>query len=202
METSKWWWEMAKHYSVDTLPLPSLLSYDSPLCVFDQVLPTPSASSTIVIWVSSLAEPGEWSSVEPWKQSWGRRETREGALTYRDNQRGPRAREWESGREKRHKEWEQVNYTDQSLKNFIQEWQYKHKQEEASRERERIQEFSKCQVVIFSSWNQWSQYPLYPQTFLLLWPQMFSQYCLCKLENFHKAMASAMTPGKKEVLSC
>jgi hypothetical protein len=34
--------------------------------------------------------------------------------------------ESESGRDKRHEEWEQVNHTGQALKNFIQEWQYKH----------------------------------------------------------------------------
>ena len=26
---------------------------------------------------------------------------------------------------------------------------------------------------------------------------MFSQDCLCKLENFHKAMAEAMAPGRR-----
>ena len=82
-----------------------------------------------------------------------------------------------------------------SSENFIQEWQYKHKQEEAPREEGRAQGLSEGQVAIFSSWNQWSQCPLFPQTFLLLWPQMFSQDCLCKLENIHKAMAEAMAPG-------
>ena len=40
----------------------------------------------------------------------------------------------ESGRDKKHKEREQDNWTDQAQKNFIQEWQYKYKQEEPSRE--------------------------------------------------------------------
>jgi hypothetical protein len=37
--------------------------------------------------------------------------------------------------------------------------------------------------------------PFYPQTFLLLWPRILSQGCLCKLENFHRAMVEAMSPG-------
>jgi hypothetical protein len=82
-----------------------------------------------------------------------------------------------------------------SSENFIQEWQYKHKQEEAPRERGRARGLSEGQVAIFSSWNQWSQCPLFPQTFLLLWPRTFSQDCLCKLENIHKAMAEAMAPS-------
>jgi hypothetical protein len=59
-------------------------------------------------------------------------------------------------------------FPDQALKNFIQEWQYKHKQEEASREQGRVRGLSKGQVAIFSSWNQQSQCLLFPQTFLLL----------------------------------
>jgi hypothetical protein len=41
----------------------------------------------------------------------------------------------ESGRDKKHKEWEQVNWTNQALKNFILGWQCK--KEEASRKGER-----------------------------------------------------------------
>jgi hypothetical protein len=81
----------------------------------------------------------------------------------RDNQRAPRAGERENGRDKRHEEWEQVNHTDQALNNFIQEWQYKHTQEEASMEGARVQGLSEGQVAIFSSWNQRSQCPLSPQ---------------------------------------
>jgi hypothetical protein len=36
--------------------------------------------------------------------------------TCSDNQKGPWAREWENGRDKKHEEWEQVNYTDKALK--------------------------------------------------------------------------------------
>ena len=103
---------------------------------------------------------------------------------------GKGVREWEG---KRHEEWEQVNHTDQALKNFIQEWQYKHKQEEASREGRRSQGLSEGQVSIFSSWNQWSQC-------LTLMTWMFSQDCLCKLENIHKAMAEVMAPGISSLL--
>ena len=77
-------------------------------------------------------------------------------------------RERESGRDKSDKKLEQVSHTDQSLKNFLQEWQYKHKQEEATMEEGKAQGLSEGQVAISSSWNDWSQCPLYPQTFLLL----------------------------------
>ena len=87
------------------------------------------------------------------------------ALTCRDNQREPTVGEREQeGQET--KEWEQDNLTDQALKNFILGWQYK--KEETSRERGRAQGLSEGQVAIFSSWNQWSQCPLYPQIFFLL----------------------------------
>ena len=72
----------------------------------------------------------------------------------------------ESERDKNHEEREQDNLTDQALKNFVLEWQYK--KEETSREGGRAQGLSEGQVAIFSSWNQWSQCPLYPRTFLLL----------------------------------
>ena len=121
--------------------------------------------------------------------------------TFRDNQLGPRAgereREWDV-QETRRMRASQSYWS--SSENFIQEWQYKHKQEEAPREGGRAQGLSEGQVAIFSSWNQWSQCPLYPQTFLLLWPRMFSQDCLCKLENIHKAMAEAMAPGISSLL--
>jgi hypothetical protein len=52
-------------------------------------------------------------------------------------------------------------------------------------------------VAVFSSWNQRSLCPLYPQTFLLLWPWMFSQDCLYKLKNIHKAMPEAMAPDRE-----
>jgi hypothetical protein len=72
----------------------------------------------------------------------------------------------ESERDKNHEEREQDNLTDQALKNFVLEWQYK--KEETSRERGRAQGLSEGQVAIFSSWNQWSQCPIYPQIFFLL----------------------------------
>ena len=114
--------------------------------------------------------------------------------TFRDNQLGPRAgereREWDV-QETRRMRASQSYWS--SSENFIQEWQYKHKQEEASREGRRSQGLSEGQVSIFSSWNQWSQC-------LTLMTWMFSQDCLCKLENIHKAMAEVMAPGISSLL--
>jgi hypothetical protein len=59
-------------------------------------------------------------------------------------------------------------FPDQALKNFIQEWQYKKEKRRIQGREEESGGSLKGQVVIFSSWNPWSQCRLYPQTYFLL----------------------------------
>jgi hypothetical protein len=82
-----------------------------------------------------------------------------GTISGDSGQERERERQWE-GQETRRMRASQSYWS--SSENFIQEWQYKHKQEEAPREGRRAQGLSEGQVAIFSSWNQWSQCPLFP----------------------------------------